>query len=103
MVGPSPPPPLVCRGFIETETFEQSKADLRRLHGLTDRDVDDRLEALIWALARGGDPALVQRIPTRRSLWVAVTPGGIPPLRIYLRPSDDAEGECDLLWIEEKV
>lgn len=77
---------LVCRGFIETPTFEKSKAHLQELHGLTDREVDNRIEALIWALARGGDPALAQRIPTRRNLWVAVTPGGIPPLRIYLRP-----------------
>src|SRR4051812_6961221 len=94
---------LVCRGFIETEGFDDSKRDLQALYGLSDREVDDRLEALVWALARGGDPALIQRVPTRNNLWVAVTPRGIPPLRIYLRPRADSGDECELLWIEERL
>jgi hypothetical protein len=93
---------LVCRGFTETETFARSKAELKELTGLSDRQIDARLEALLWALVRGGDPALVQQVPGRK-LWVAVTLGGIPPLRIYLRPSSDPAEECDLLWIEERL
>jgi hypothetical protein len=104
MAGTSQPAgKLACRGFVETDGFGRSKADLRTLYGLTDRQVDDRLEALLWALARGGDPALAQRIPTRRNLWVAVTPRGIPPLRIYLRPRADVPEECELLWVEERL
>lgn len=76
---------ILCRGFSDTEGFEQSKEALKLVHGLTDREIDDRLRALTWGLARGGDPALVQRVPGR-NLWVAVTPGGIPPLRVYFRP-----------------
>lgn len=94
---------LVCRGFAETDTFERSKADLQALHGLSDREVDDRLRALLWGLVHGGDAALVQRVPSRKSLWVAVTPGGIPPLRIYLRPGLEMPEVCELLWIEERV
>lgn len=92
---------ILCRGFSDTEGFEQSKEALKLVHGLTDREIDDRLRALTWGLARGGDPALVQRVPGR-NLWVAVTPGGIPPLRVYFRPRADVPTECDLLWIEEK-
>lgn len=104
MAGTSQPAgQLACRGFIETEGFARSKDDLKTLHGLTDRQVDDRLEALLWALARGGAAELVQRIPTRRNLWVAITPRGIPPLRIYLRHRADAPDECELLWVEERV
>jgi hypothetical protein len=99
MAGISPP---ICRGFTETETFTRSKADLQELYGLSDEQVEDRVEAVQWGLVRGGDPALVQRVPTRRNLWVAVTPGGIPPVRIYFRPTD-ISGECDLLWIEESL
>lgn len=103
MGGTSPPSgELACRGFIDTDGFERSKAELQALHGLTDREIDDRLEALLWALARGGDPALVQRIP-ERNLWVAVTPRGIPPLRIFLRSRADVQEECELLWIEERL
>lgn len=94
---------LVCRGFVETEGFRRSKADLLKAHGLTEHELDDRLEALIWGLAHGGDPALAQQVPTRRNLWVATTPRGIPPLRVFLRPRAEVEGECELLWIEERV
>jgi hypothetical protein len=92
---------LVCGGFVETETFGKAKEDLKRLLGLTNREIDDRLEGLLWALRR--DASVVsERIP-RRFLWVAVTPRGIPTLRIYLRPRGDVEGECELLWIEERA
>ncbi len=87
---------LVCRGFIETETYSKS----RQLLELSDRQIDDRLEALIWALTR--DPDEASRVGSR-NLWVAVTPGGIPPLRIYLRPRAAVPGECELLWIEERI
>ena len=89
--------PLVCSGFIESDTFRQSKELLKQLLELTDRDIDDRLEGLIWALQR--DSALLaERIPNR-NLWVAVTDH--PRLRIYLRPRADVADECELLWIEE--
>ncbi len=67
--------------------------------GLTDREVDDRLEALIWALQRDADE-VSERIPGR-NLWAAVTPVGVP-LRIYLRPLADTPEECELMWIEER-
>jgi hypothetical protein len=95
--------PLVCKELSETDLFERSKADLQTLFGLTVAQIDDRLEAFVWALARGGDPSLVQRIATRKNLWVTVIPEGIPPLRIYLRPRPNVPDECELLWIEEKV
>ena len=38
---------LVCRGFLETDEFAKSKAQLMERSGLTERQVDDRLEALL--------------------------------------------------------
>jgi hypothetical protein len=93
---------VVCRGFRETDAFTRSKADLQALYNLSDEEIEDRLAAVQWGLVRGGDPALVQRIPTRHNLWVAVTPRGVPPLRVYFRPTAVPD-ECDLLWIEEKL
>lgn len=93
---------LVCQGFIEGEGFTSSKDDLKVTSGLTDRQIDDRLSALLWALRR--DPeANAGRVPTRRNLWVAVIPRGIPPLRIFLRPRPGVPDECELMWIEEWV
>lgn len=89
---------LSCKAFIESESFERSKADLKAETGLTDGEIDDRLEALVWALQR--DPSEVaQRIPGR-NLWVAVTERGIPALRIYLRPRDNMPDEAEWMWIE---
>jgi hypothetical protein len=96
MAGTSPP--LVCDGFIETETYERSKDLLRQRLELTDRQLDDRLEALIWALQRDREGLVARRVPDR-DLWVAVTDH--PYLRIYLRPRAGVAGECELLWIEE--
>jgi hypothetical protein len=93
--------PLVCRGFVEADTFTRSKGELMRETGMTEHEVDDRLEALVWGLLRGDedDEAVVSRIPGR-NLWVAVLPRGIPPLRVYLRPRPDVAGECEWMWIE---
>lgn len=93
--------PLVCREFVEAESFERTRAELMQATGLTPRQVDDRVEALEWALARGDneeDPA-VEPVPDS-STWAAVIPGGVPPLRLYLRPCS-AEYKCEWLWIEE--
>lgn len=100
---------LTCRGFVEAESYEQSKAELMQETGMTPCEIDDRVEALVWALARfeGKDAEreaveiTVQQVPNRQ-LWVAVIPRGIPPLRLYLRPRPDAPGECEWLWIERK-
>lgn len=92
---------LVCKAFIESETFRRSKDDLKQSLGLTDHQVDDRLEALVWALRR--DSGLAARRIPNRDLWVAVTPRGVPPLRIYLRPRPGFPEECEWLWVEEKL
>jgi hypothetical protein len=91
---------LLCDGFIESEGFESSKEDLKALTGLTDEQIDDRLEALIWEIRRDAS-ANTRRIG--ENLWVAVIPRGIPSLRIYLCPRPGAQAECELLWIEERV
>jgi hypothetical protein len=101
MAGTSHSRLLLCEGFIETSGFEQSKQDLKAQFGLTDYDLDDRLSALTWSIVRDANTN-TRRIPDR-NLWVAVTPGGIPPLRIYLRPRPEVASECELLWIEERL
>ncbi len=35
---------LRCEGFIESDTFEKSRDELKRNTGLTDRQIDDRLD-----------------------------------------------------------
>jgi len=92
---------LRCAGFIASDTFERSKEDLKRSANLTDRQVDDRLDALEWALRR--DPDVTATRVRNLSLWTAVTPVGIPPLRIYLRPRPDVPSECELMWVEERL
>ena len=72
--------------------------------GMTEHQVDDRLEALVWALLRGATDdadAGVSKIRDR-NLWVAVIPGGIPPLRVYLRPRVNIAEECEWMWIERR-
>jgi hypothetical protein len=101
MAGTSHSQLLLCEGFIETAGFEESKRHLMALFELTDRDVDDRIQALTWSIARDATTN-TERIPGR-SLWVAVTPAGIPPLRIFLRPRAGVAAECELLWIEERL
>jgi hypothetical protein len=91
---------LLCDGFIESEGFERSKRDLIALSGLTDEQIDDRLEALTWEIRRDASTNTRQ---IRDNLWVAVIPRGIPPLRIFLCPRPGAQAECELLWIEERV
>jgi hypothetical protein len=90
---------ITCLGFIETEGFARSKERLKQLLELTDRDVDDRIEALIWAFQRA-DPnvPLASRIGNR-NLWVARVDH--PPLRVFMRPRPEVPNECELLWIEE--
>lgn len=93
--------PLVCRGFIETESFKYGKERLKQVLEWTDRDVDDRLEGLIWAFQHDRDPddiPLTKRVG-ERNLWVARTDH--PYLRVYLRPRAEVQLECELLWIEE--
>lgn len=101
MAGTSHSQLLLCEGFIETKGFAESKNVLKAAFGLTDRDIDDRLRALTWNIARDASTN-TQRVPGR-NLWVAVTPGGIPPLRIFLRPRPGSHSECELLWIEERI
>lgn len=101
MAGTSHSQLLLCEGFVESDGFEESKRDLMAFYDLTDRDVDDRLQALTWNIVRDASTN-TQRIPGR-NLWVAVTPGGIPPLRIFLRPRPGVASECELLWIEERL
>ena len=97
MAGPSQ---LRCEGFIESDGFEQSKGALRARFGLTDEQIDDRLEGLLWALRR--DPTTVSERVRSLNLWVAVTERGIPPLRVFLRPRTDVPTEAELMWIEER-
>jgi hypothetical protein len=92
---------LRCEGFIASDTFERSKEDLKRSANLTDRQLDDRLEGLEWALRR--DPNVVAVRVRNLNLWTAVTPVGTPPLRIYLRPRPNVPTECELMWAEERV
>jgi hypothetical protein len=94
---------LVCREFVETDDYAKSRAELLERTGLTIQDLDDRLEALEWALARGDteDEISVQPVPGR-TIWVAVIPRGYPPLRVYLRPCTETEHRCEWLWIEER-
>jgi hypothetical protein len=98
MAGTRPP---VCHGFIETETFKQSKERLKQILEWTDQDVEDRLEALMWAFQRDREPheAPMTRRVGERNLWVAVTDH--PYLTVYLRPRSEVQDECELLWIEE--
>lgn len=95
--------PLTCAGFVESSPFEKSKYDLMGETGLTARQIDTRLEALVWALARVGDEdeAVVTQVPGL-NLWVAAIPRGIPPLHVYLRPRPDAPEQCEWLWIERR-
>jgi hypothetical protein len=92
---------LVCTGFIESKTYKRSKADLMALLEIDDEEIDDRLKALLWSLTR--DPSANSSRVGERNLWVAVTPGGIPQIRIFLRPREDVPDEAELLWIEERV
>jgi hypothetical protein len=91
---------LLCNGFVESESFEQSKADLKAETGLTDEEIDDRLEALVWALRRDAEE-VTERIPGL-NLWVAIVERGLPVLRVYLRPREDSPEEAEWLWIERK-
>jgi hypothetical protein len=96
--------PLVCRGFVESDAFVRSRAKLMEETGMTVQEVDDRVEALVWALARGDnetEDSAVQQVPGR-NMWAAELPRGVPPLRLYLRPRS-AEHECEWLWIEEDL
>jgi hypothetical protein len=92
---------LRCEGFIESEPFDRSREELKRTTGLTDRQIDDRLEGLVWALLRVPS-AVAERIPNR-NLWVAVTTFEAPLLRIYLRPRPGSPTEAEWLWIEERA
>ncbi len=92
---------LRCEGFIESSDFEKSKDELKQHAGLTDRQIDFRLDALLWALRR--DPSLVSERVPNRDLWVATTNRGIPLLRIFLRPRPDRPTEAELMWIEERL
>src|SRR5438067_894032 len=91
---------LVCRGFLETETFSEAKAEFQEAFGLDDKAMEDRLSALQWALLR--NPSPISELVGSRNLWVAVAPEGLPSFRVYLRPSAGVPNECDLLWIEER-
>jgi hypothetical protein len=91
---------LRCEGFIEADTFEKSKGELKQSTGLTDRQIDDRLEGLVWALLRKPS-AVAQRVGTW-NLWAAETPVGVPVLVVYLRPRGNTMAECEWVWIQER-
>lgn len=91
---------LRCEGFIESSTFERSKDELKRDTGLTDRQIDYRLEGLVWALLR--EPSAVSEQVRDLNLWVAVTTVGIPLLRVYIRTRAGTASECEWVWIEER-
>jgi hypothetical protein len=91
---------LLCNAFIESESFEQSKAELKAETGLTDQEIDDRLEAVVWALRRNTQET-AEQIPGL-NLWVVVTERGLPELRIYLRPRDGMPEEAEWMWIERR-
>jgi hypothetical protein len=91
---------LRCEGFIEGDGYAQSKAELTKKHRLSDREVDDRLNALLWALRR--EPAAVADRIGEKDFWVAVTPRGSPGLRVFLRPRPGVITECELVWIEAR-
>jgi hypothetical protein len=91
---------LLCNEFIESESFQRSKTDLKAETGLSDQEIDDRLEALVWALRRNAQE-VAERIPDR-NLWVAVVEGGIPELRVYLKQSDENPELAEWLWIERR-
>ena len=92
--------PLVCRGFEESDIFMQARADLMEALGLSIRDIDERVEALEWALVRDVE-AVAEQVPGL-NLWVAVTPRGLPPLRLYVKPHSSDNAKCVWLWIEER-
>jgi hypothetical protein len=92
--------PLVCHGFLETDTFKKAKERLREISSLSDREIDDRVGALEWAFQRDRDPEIpLTRRVGERNLWTAVTDE--PHLRCFLRPRATVENECEWLWIEE--
>jgi hypothetical protein len=92
---------LRCDGFIESDTFTKSKDELKHGAGLTDRQIDDRIEALVWALLR--EPSAVARRVGSRNLWAAETRVGVPVLVVYLRPRVGSATECEWIWIEELI
>lgn len=96
--------PLVCREFVDGKGYVESRADLMRETGLTIEEIDDRVEALEWALSRGDndEEGFVRPLASGKT-WVAVIPRGIPPLRLFLRPCDGIEYKCEWLWIEERL
>jgi len=91
---------LRCEGFIESDTFTKSKDELKHDAGLTDRQIDDRVEALVWALLR--EPSAVARRVGSLNLWAAETPVGVPVLVVYLRPRVASMAECEWVWIQER-
>ena len=91
---------LRCEGFIESSEFERSKDELKHSTGLTDYQIDARLEGLVWALLRESS-AVSERVRDL-NLWVAVTTVGIPLLRVYIRPRAGTASECEWVWIEER-
>jgi hypothetical protein len=90
---------LRCEGFVEADEFAKSKDELKQSTGLTDRQIDDRLDGLVWALLREPS-AVAQRVGTR-NLWAAETPVGVPVLIVYLRPRVNTMAECEWVWIQE--
>jgi hypothetical protein len=92
---------LRCEGFIESDEFEKSKDELKQGTGLTDRQIDDRLEGLVWALLR--EPSAVSQRVRSLNLWVAAITVGVPLLHVYIRPRAGSITECEWVWIEERT
>src|SRR4051794_19952139 len=97
---------LRCGGFFYGTTppgsIELLRSELaERGETISDGDIEDRLEAMQWALNRG-DTENVSPVGTRR-LWVYVIRLGYPPLRVFLRPRPEVPDECEILWLEERL
>jgi hypothetical protein len=91
---------LVCSGFIETTFFTSSKEDLKVHSGLTDRQIDDRMEGVVWALHQDADQT-AHKVPDR-NLWLVPIPEGDPPLILYIRQSKDDPQIAEWMWIQER-
>jgi hypothetical protein len=76
---------LRCEGFIESREFERSKDELKARTGLTDQQIDDRLEGLVWALLR--QPSAVAEQVGSRNLWVADDGRAADAARLFAPPS----------------
>lgn len=86
---------LVCRGFVESDTFRLCREQIDQ----DARAFDERIEALQWALFR--DAESESRAVPGKSIRVAVTEAQphVLKLRVYFLPGD--HNIWEILWAEE--